>query len=67
MFQGTSQPVEFGDNELIAGPVGRMQRLVKLRAPCELATGLVQEHPVATDGQQSIVLGFRVLVAGRHP
>ena len=30
VLQRTAQPVEFGDHDLIASPVGRMQRLVQL-------------------------------------
>ena len=67
MFQGAAKAVEFGDDELVAGSVGRVQGLVKVGPAGELAAGLVEEDFVAAGRQEGVVLGFGVLVAGGDP
>ena len=67
MFQGAAEPIEFGDDELIASPVGRVQGIVEFRAAGQLAAGLVEEHLVAASRDEGVFLSFGLLVAGRDP
>jgi len=58
VLERTAEPVEFGDDELVAGPVRGQQCLAELGAARELAGGLVEEDLVAADRLESVVLGF---------
>jgi hypothetical protein len=60
-----AEPVEFGDHQLIAGAVGRQQRLVQFRPGGELAGSLVDKDVLASSRGQSVVLCFGVLIARR--
>lgn len=64
MVQGPPEPVEFGDDELIAGTVGREQCLVEFGSAGELSGGCVDEDLLAPGRCQGVVLGFGVLVMG---
>jgi hypothetical protein len=47
MLERAAEPVELGDEELVAGAFGDQQRLVQLWASGELAAGVVDEDPLA--------------------
>jgi hypothetical protein len=63
VFQRPAEPVEFGDDKLIAGPVGREQRLVEFGSAGQLPRCCVEEDLLAARRCQGVVLGFRVLIA----
>jgi len=67
VLERAAEPVELGDHELVAGPVGREQCLVQFGAAGEFAGGLVEEDLLTVGGAQRVVLGFGVLVAAGHP
>jgi hypothetical protein len=67
VFEGAAEPVELGDHQLVAGPVGRQQCFGQLRSAGEFAGGSVDEDFVAAGGAQGVVLGLGVLVAGGDP
>lgn len=64
VFQRPTEPVELGDDELIACPVGREQGLVEFGSAGELSGGRVEEDLLAAGRGQSIVLGLGVLITG---
>jgi hypothetical protein len=63
VLQGTAEPVELGDDELIAAAVRNEQRLVELRSAGKFAGRLVEEDLLAAGRSQGVVLGAWVLVA----
>ncbi len=64
---GAAEPVELGDDELVAGAVRGQERLVELGAADKLTGGLVDEDRVVAGRSEGVVLGFGVLVAGGDP
>jgi hypothetical protein len=66
MLERAAETVEFGDDELVAGAFGDQQRQVQLWASGELAAGVVDEDPLASDSVEGVVLSFGVLIARRH-
>lgn len=66
MLQGSSEPVELCDYQLVAGAVSDQERLVELGTSGELAGSSVDEDLLAAGGAQCVLLGVGVLVPSRH-
>lgn len=66
VLKGSAEAVEFGDDELIAGSRS-VKPVVQLRSSGQFAAGLIDENTLAAGGDQGVVLGREVLVAGRNP
>lgn len=67
MRQRTAQPIKLGDNELVAGAVGRKHHRVQLKAAGQLARRLIQEDLITSRRGEPIALSLGVLVAGADP
>ena len=63
MLERAAEPVELGDNELVAGALCDEQRLVQLGASGELAAGVVDEDPLAPGRLERVVLSVGMLLA----
>jgi hypothetical protein len=62
-LERASEPVELGDDQLVAGPVGRQQRLIQFGAAREPAGCFVDEDLLTAGRVERVVLGFGMLVA----
>ena len=56
MLQGTAEPAELSDHELVDAPVGRQQSLVQFEAAGQLAGGLIDEDLLAVGSCQRVKL-----------
>ncbi len=66
VLEGTPEPVELGDDQLVAGP-GDEEGLVEFGPAGEAPGGLVEMDLVAAGGAQRVMLAVGVLVAGGDP
>ena len=64
MLEGPAEPVEFGDDELVAVPSGA-KGVVQVGAAGEFAAGFVDEYRLAAGCAKGVVLSLGVLVSGR--
>ena len=60
------QPREPGHHDLVAG-AQLLVEAIPIGAACELARGLVQEHPLTPGDAQSVELAVGVLLSGADP